>query len=119
MMIAASNREKTRRDWGDRLVILIPALWLTVFFLIPCLIVLKISLSQTTIAQPPYVPVLDRWAGWPGIKDFIAGLSFDNYKILASDWLYLTSYLRTPVFAGLSTFILLPPCDPIAYCISR
>src|SRR3954465_10734870 len=119
MTIAASNREKTRRDWGGRLVILIPALWLTVFFLIPCLIVLKISLSQTTIAHPPYVPVLDLGAGWPGIKDFIAGLSFDNYKILGSDWLYLTSYLRSLVIAGLSTFILLLIGYPIAYGIAR
>ena len=119
MMIAASNREKTRRDWGDRLVILIPALWLTVFFLIPCLIVLKISLSQTTIAQPPYVPVLDLATGWPGIKDFIAGLSFDNYKSLGSAWLYLTSYLRSLVVAGLSTFILLLIGYPIAYGIAR
>jgi len=95
MTIATSSREKARRDWGRRLVILIPALWLTIFFLAPCLIVLKISLSQTTIAQPPYLPVLDLAAGWPGIKDFIAGLSFDNYKILGSDWLYLTSYLRS------------------------
>ena len=68
-------------DWGRRLVILIPALWLTVFFLVPCLIVLKISLSQTAIAQPPYVPVLDLAAGWPGVRDFVAGLSFDNYKM--------------------------------------
>ena len=41
------------------MVILVPALWLAVFFLVPCLMVLKISLSQTVIAQPPYVPVLD------------------------------------------------------------
>src|SRR5690242_13382928 len=119
MTTAASSREKTRRDWSGRLVILIPALWLTVFFLVPGLIVLKISLSQTTIAQPPYVPVLDLAAGWPGIKDFIAGLSFDNYKILGSDWLYLTSYMRSLVIATLSTFILLLISYPIAYGIAR
>ena len=119
MTIATSSREKARRDWGGRLVILIPALWLTVFFLVPCLIVLKISLSQTMIAQPPYVPVLDLAAGWPGIRDFIAGLSFDNYKILGSDWLYLTSYLRSLAIATLSTFILLLIGYPIAYGIAR
>ena len=70
-------------------MILIPALWLAVFFLVPFLIVLKISLSQTVIAQPPYVPVLDLAAGWQGCKDFFAGLSFDNYKMLGSDSLYL------------------------------
>ena len=84
-------------------MILIPALWLAVFFLVPCLIVLKISLSQTVIAQPPYVPVLDLAAGWPGLRDFAAGLSFDSYKMLGSDWLYLTSYLRSLAIAALST----------------
>ena len=51
----------------------------SLFFLVPFLIVLKISLSETVIAQPPYTPVLDLAAGWDGIKDFFAGLSFDNY----------------------------------------
>ena len=70
---SARHAGKRRGDWGRRLVILIPALWLAVFFLVPCLIVLKISLSQTAIAQPPYVPVLDLAAGWPGLRDFVAG----------------------------------------------
>src|SRR6266571_1047209 len=99
-MTDARTKSRRRPDWGGRLVILIPALWLAVFFLVPCLIVLKISLSQTVIAQPPYVPVLDLAAGWPGIKDFIAALSFDNYKSLGSDWLYLTSYLRSLTIAA-------------------
>ena len=41
------------------LVVLVPYLWLAIFFLAPFVIVLKISLSQTALAQPPYVPVLD------------------------------------------------------------
>ena len=89
------------------------------FFLVPCLIVLKISLSQTVIAQPPYVPVLDLAAGWPGLRDFAAGLSFDSYKLLGSDWLYLTSYLRSLAIAALSTAILLLIGYPIAYGIAR
>ena len=44
---------------SKRLVILLPYLWLAIFFLVPFLIVLKISLSQTAIAQPPYMPVFD------------------------------------------------------------
>ena len=72
------------------------ALWLAVFFLVPFLIVLKISLSQTAIAQPPYVPVLDLAAGWQGLRDFVAALSFDNYALLGSDSLYSASYLQEP-----------------------
>ena len=67
------------------------------FFLVPFLIVLKISLSQTAIAQPPYVPVLDLAAGWQGVQAISSpALSFENYALLGSDWLYLTSYLKQP-----------------------
>ncbi len=70
------------------------------FFLVPTLIVLKISLSQTVIAQPPYTPVLDLAAGWQGLREFIAGLSLDNYRALGSDWLYAASYLRSLAIAA-------------------
>jgi len=107
------------RRWGRRFVILVPALWLVLFFLVPTLIVLKISLSQTVIAQPPYTPVLDLSAGWHGLRDFFAGLSLDNYRSLAADSLYATSYLRSLAIAALSTLILLLVGYPIAYGIAR
>ncbi len=110
---------RPRRSWGSRLVILIPALWLIAFFLVPFLIVLKISLSQTAIAQPPYTPVLDLAAGWQGMRDFFSGLSFGNYVLLASDSLYVTSYLRSLMIAAASTLILLLIGYPIAYGIAR
>ncbi len=47
---------ESKRRW---LVIAVPYFWLLVLFLAPFLIVLKISLSDPAIAQPPYVPVLD------------------------------------------------------------
>ena len=100
-------------------MILIPALWLALFFFVPFLIVLKISLSQSAVAQPPYIPVLDLAAGWQGIRDFVAGLSFDNYVMLASDSLYVTSYLRSLGIAATSTLILLLIGYPIAYGIAR
>ena len=57
----------------------VPYLWLAVFFLAPFLIVLKISLSQTAMAQPPYLPVLDCRAGWAALKEFTRQLSVDNF----------------------------------------
>jgi putrescine transport system permease protein len=114
-----SAQRADRHAFGWRLVILIPALWLVVLFFIPFLIVLKISLSQTVIAQPPYVPVLDIAAGWQGLRDFIGGLSFDAYRLLASDPIYAISYLRSLVIAALSTLLLLLIGYPIAYGIAR
>ncbi len=119
-MTAANERAMRRqRPWGSRLAILIPALWLVALFLVPFLIVLKISLSQTVIAQPPYTPVLDLAFGWQGIRDFVAGLSFGNYMLLASDSIYITSYLRSLLIAATSTLILLLIGYPIAYGIAR
>ena len=106
-------------SWGARLIVRLPYLWLLVFFLVPFLIVLKISLSQTAISQPPYVPVLDLGAGWAGIKDFIAGLGLDNFAILLSDDLYALSYLKSLQVAAVSTAILLLIGYPIAYAMAR
>jgi putrescine transport system permease protein len=111
----------TREDntWRARLVVILPYAWLVAFFLAPFLIVLKISLSQTALAQPPYEPVFDLAAGWQGLKDFVAGLSFDNFRLLTSDSLYLDSYLRSLIIAAVSTAMLLLVGFPIAYALSR
>jgi len=100
-------------------VVRIPYLWLLAFFLVPFLIVLKISLSQTVIAQPPYLPVLDLAAGWPGLKAFFAALSFDNYLLIGSDPLYLLSYVKSVEIAAFSTLILIFIGYPIAYAMAR
>ena len=45
-----------------------PYLWMLLFFLVPFGFVLKISLSQTAIAQPPYLPVFELTEGWGALK---------------------------------------------------
>src|ERR1700730_11310567 len=82
-------RRLRARSRGARLAVLVPYLWLAFFFLAPFLIVLKISLSQPAIAQPPYTPVFDISGGWRGFKAFIGALAFENYSFIASDRLYL------------------------------
>ena len=108
-----------KRSWGARLVLLAPYLWLAVFFLAPFAIVLKLSFSQTAIAQPPYIPVLDLAAGWAGMRDLLAGLSAETYGLLVSDAIYLLSYLRSLQIAALSTALLLLIGYPMAYGIAR
>ena len=114
-----SRRAKVKRPGGGRLVVLIPYLWLISFFLVPFVIVAKISLSQTAMALPPYTPVLDLAAGWEGLKQFAAQLSLDSYALLASDELYLRSYLKSLEVAGVSTALLLLIGYPMAYGIAR
>ena len=107
------------RSWAQRLVVLIPYLWLLAFFVIPFLIVLKLSVSETAIAQPPYTPVLDLSAGWDGLTTFLSGLSAVNYLGLFGDPLYLSSYAKSLKVAALSTAILLVAGYALAYGMAR
>jgi putrescine transport system permease protein len=102
-----------------RLSAIAPYLWMMLFFLVPFIFVLKISLSQTAIAQPPYLPVFDPTAGWEAIKAAFAALSLDNYRLLLSDDLYIFSYLRSLTVAAVSTSILLLIGYPVAYGMAR
>jgi putrescine transport system permease protein len=102
-----------------RFAIGVPYVWLLAFFLVPFLIVLKISLSQTAIAQPPYTPLLDLAAGWPGVVAFFKSLSLENYALLGSDPLYLLSYMKSIEIAAFATLMLLAVGYPIAYAIAR
>jgi putrescine transport system permease protein len=104
---------------GRTLVAMIPYLWLLFFFLVPFLIVFKISLSDDVLAQPPYAPVLDLSAGWVGLQQFFAGFDFENYLFVLGDGLYLQSYLQSLVIAALSTLILTIIGLPIAYGMAR
>ena len=100
----------------SRLVILVPYLWLLLFFLIPFVIVFKISLSQTAIAMPPYVPVFD---GVAGFLDNLRELSFDNYLWLTEDALYFNAYVSSVVIAAVSTLLALLIGYPLAYGMAR
>lgn len=102
-----------------RLAAIAPYLWMALFFLVPFGFVLKIALSQTAIAQPPYIPVFDLAAGWDAFKAALSALSYDNFRLLASDDLYIFSYVRSLVVAFTSTAILLLIGYPVAYGMSR
>ena len=102
-----------------RLATIAPYLWMLLFFLVPFGFVLKISLSQTAIAQPPYVPVFDLTQGFSAIKAAAAELSLENFRLLVSDNLYVLSYLRSLAVAAVSTSILLMIGYPIAYAMAR
>jgi putrescine transport system permease protein len=102
-----------------RLAAVAPYFWMVLFFLVPFGFVLKISLSQTAIAQPPYLPVFEPTQGFAIIKAALAELSLDNFRLLVSDNLYVFSYLRSLIVAVVSTSILLVIGYPIAYGMAR
>jgi putrescine transport system permease protein len=99
--------------------VLLPYLWLLVFFALPFLLVAKLSLSHAALAVPPYEPRLDLSNGYAGVRAFVHGLSFATYRRLAEDRLYLVAYLSSLGFAALATAILLVIGYPMAYGIAR
>lgn len=100
-------------------LILLPYSWLIALFLVPFLIVIKISLSDIALAIPPYTPNLDLSQGWAGIKAFLSQLDLDNFKFLTTDDLYWKAYLSSLRIALLSTFLTLCVAYPLAYGMAR
>jgi len=100
---------------GRRGVILVPYLWLLLFFLVPFLIVLKISVSEYAISQPPYTPLLE----WVEGVYLEIRLNFGNYLYLVEDDLYVISYLNSVKIAAISTLLTLILGYPMAYAIAR
>jgi putrescine transport system permease protein len=103
----------------SRLVIIIPYAWLLFFFLIPFFIVFRISLSQTTVAMPPYTPVFDLAGGFAGILEKMREFSMDNYVWLTEDVLYFNAYVSSVVIAAVSTFLTFLIGYPIAYGMAK
>ncbi|HEY0339595.1 MAG TPA: ABC transporter permease subunit [Steroidobacteraceae bacterium] len=99
---------------GRRLVAGIPLFWLLLFFLIPFIIVLKISFSEVRLAMPPYAPLFQWVQGWPRPK-----LNFGNYGFLFTDPLYVSSYLYSIKVAAVSTLCCLLIGYPMAYAIAH
>ena len=98
------------------LLIAIPYAWLLALFLVPFLIVFKISLSDTALARPPYVPQFD-WA--EGTWVFLKQLDFENFIFLTTDSLYWKAYLSSLKIAAISTVLTLLIGYPIAYGMAR
>lgn len=98
------------------LVVCVPYLWLLIFFTAPFLIILKISLSDTAIAMPPYTPTFD---GFGGIGEFLSQLDIENYVFLTQDPLYFNAYLSSLRMALISTGLLLLIGYPMALAMAR
>ena len=100
---------------GRTLVTAVPYLWLLLFFLVPFLIVLKISVSEIRLAMPPYEPLVT----W--LSDQVVGLriNFANYAFLLKDSLYFNSFLNSILTAAISTVFCLLIGYPMAYGIAR
>ncbi|MGI9262576.1 MAG: ABC transporter permease subunit [Woeseiaceae bacterium] len=104
--------ELTRRDrlWRNMMVA-VPYLWLFVFFLLPFIIILKISLADPVIAQPPFTPAIDEQGN--------LSVTADNFLFLLTDKLYALTYLKSVFLAAAATVFSLALGFPMAYGIAR
>jgi putrescine transport system permease protein len=93
----------------------LPIVWLVLFFVVPFLIVLKISFSDMALAIPPYKPLLE----WVGKHTLAVRLNFDNYAFLFTDSLYLNAFWNSIKVAFISTVICLGLGYPMAYGMAR
>ncbi|MCP3969684.1 MAG: ABC transporter permease subunit [Rhodobacteraceae bacterium] len=96
-------------------LISIPYLWLLALFLVPFVIVFKISLSDIALSIPPYTPQFDPSAGWPGVTAFLSDLDLENFVFLTTDDLYWRAYLSSLQIAVTSTVLTLLVGYPLAY----
>lgn len=113
--IGLLGRELRQRR-GRLLVAGLPMLWLGLFFLLPFLILARISLTDMDPAgQPPYTPLLSLGEDWR----LTIQLNLDNYRRLWQDPLYFGAYVNSLRTAAISTLFCLLIGFPMALGIAR
>lgn len=100
---------------GRGLIVGVPWLWLALFFVLPFLFVLKISLSEAQLAQPPFMDWVRENDG--GLITLV--VNFSNYLLLWEDSLYVDALLGSLQVASISTLLCLLIGYPMAYAIAR
>ena len=103
-----------RLPGGRRWVIGAPYLWLAVFFLLPFVIVAKISLATSALAIPPYSSMFE-WAE----ETLNIRVTLSNYFWLLGDDLYIKAYWNSIRIAFNSTLFALIIGYPMAYAIAK
>jgi putrescine transport system permease protein len=104
-------RKAPRLMPGRAFVIGVPFLWLVGAFLLPFLIVLRMSLAGPDSAANLFANLFN-FAG-------DAGVTLSNYAALAGDDLYVKTYLSSLKFAAITTTLCLFIGYPFAYFMAR
>jgi putrescine transport system permease protein len=103
------------RQWVEGRGVLVAGLllWYGVFFLVPFILVVKISLSQMANAIPPYAPMFS----WDGMQ-LAAQVTFANFVHLLGDPIFILSYLGSLKAAALTTILCVLVGYPLAYAVA-
>ncbi len=99
---------------GARSVIAVPYIWLLLFFLVPFIIVFKISFAEMQYSIPPYTELVEF------VDEVLTiNLNIGNYYYLIDDSLYAKAYLSSVRIAFFATIGALLIGYPMAYAIAR
>lgn len=96
-------------------IILIPYIWLLLFFLLPFFIIAKISLAELAISSPPFTKMIE----WTSEGVMTVRVVFDNFLYIFSDDLYSSTYVNSLKISFISTVVSLLLGYPMAYGIVR
>ncbi|MES4612658.1 MAG: putrescine ABC transporter permease PotH [Ewingella sp.] len=105
---------RMQQKHGRKLVILLPLVWFLLLFLLPFLIVFKISLAEMARAIPPYTDLVTFSDGMLDIA-----LNLGNYISLTDDPLYIEAYLQSLEVAAISTVCCLLIGYPLAWAVAH
>jgi putrescine transport system permease protein len=98
-----------------RLVIAAPYLWLGLFSLIPFLLIIKISFSESVMAIPPFHPLFQ----WPAEQVIQLRLNLAAYSTLLTDPFYVSAFFGSLKIALVATLSCLVIGYPMAYVIAQ
>lgn len=111
-----SNKQYRRSFFKDRrLVIAVPYIWLVLFFLIPFILIFKISLSESILAVPPYSAISE----WTQEGFWSIRFNLGNYLRMVFDPFYASGLATSISIAFMATLCCLILGYTIAYGISR
>jgi putrescine transport system permease protein len=99
---------------GRALVIAAPAIWMTLFFLVPLAVVFGISLAIKQFGRPPYSDLLTTQEGTVQLT-----LHLSNYIDVFTGSIYLNAFLSSIRIAAISTVLAILIGYPMAYAIAR
>lgn len=96
------------------LIILLPYLWMSLFFLAPFFVIIKISLAESIVGTPPFTPLFEMV---DGAREYIG--SIDNFIYIVGDNSYAEALFTSFLTAAGAALACLAIGYPAAYAVAR
>jgi putrescine transport system permease protein len=112
---------RTKFSPGKRFVVGVPYVWLLLFFVVPFLILLRISVTDMGSGVDPFAPLLDtRGDSWRLMLEFKNYISiFTDGDASSGPTIYVDAYKTSLKYAALTTLLCLLIGYPFAYFLAR